>query len=223
MTKGREAVVLVHGIWMTGIDLLVLKLRLGAAGFDPHVFRYPSLRRDPATNAAYLASFVEQVPGEVVHFVGHSLGGLVILHLFARTPPRRPGRVVLIASPVRGSAAAHAYAATRLLRPLLGRSLRGGLAGDAPRWAGDRELGTIAGTQGVGIGRLTGRVPAPNDGTVAVAETELEGAADRLLVPHSHVGVLTSRRVASAVAAFLKRGRFPIGDQFPNEKVSPNP
>ncbi len=223
MTSERESVVLVHGIWMTGIDMLVLKLRLRAAGYEPYVFRYPSLRRDPATNAAYLRDFVETVPGDVVHFVGHSLGGIVLLHLFDGEPLARPGRVVFLASPVRGSAAAHAYAATRILRPLLGRSLGGGLAGDAPAWRGARELGIIAGTQGIGMGRLTGRLSAPNDGTVAVEETQLEGAVDRLLVPHSHVGVLTAKSVARAVSGFLADGRFPPVDQSPNEKRSSRP
>lgn len=223
MTDRRESVVLVHGIWMTGVDMLVLKLRLRAAGYDTHVFRYPSLSRDPATNATHLRSFVGEVPGDVVHFVGHSLGGIVLLHLFDQEPPTRPGRVVLLASPVQGSAAARAYAASRLLRPLLGRSLRGGLRGDTPAWSGARELGTIAGTQGIGMGRLTGRLSAPNDGTVAVEETELEGAADTLLVPHSHVGVLTSKQVATAVIAFLAEGRFPPAAQSPNEKRSSRP
>lgn len=210
MTEPRASVVLIHGIWMTGVDMLILKLRLRSAGFDPYVFRYPSLRRAPAQNAERLRVFVEGVPGDVVHFVGHSLGGLVLLQLFANDPPSRPGRVVLLASPVRGSAAAGAYASMPLLRPFLGRSLPGGLAGDGPTWTADRELGTIAGTQGIGMGRLTGRLPRPNDGTVAVEETRIEGAADTLLVPHSHVGVLGSKRVADAVATFLREGRFPL-------------
>ncbi len=61
---------------------------------------------------------------------------------------------------------------------------------------------------GVGLGRLLGRMPAPNDGTVWLDETDLPGAAEQLRVHVSHTGMMFSAEVARQVAAFLRDGRF---------------
>lgn len=204
----REAVVLVHGIWMTGLDLLPLRRRLEEAGFEARVFRYPSLRWTPARSARLLHDALAEVEGDVLHLVGHSLGGLVILHLFERFPPRRPGRVVLLSSPVNGSAVARCLAARSITRPLLGRSTEAGLLGGVPRWWGTRDLGTIAGDHSIGVGRVIGALERPNDGTVAVAETRLQNAVDAITLPSSHMGLVFSRPVADHVACFLRTGRF---------------
>ena len=103
----REAVVLVHGIWMRGGSLLVIARRLESAGYVCHPFTYASVRRTAAENADRLQVFSARLDADIVHFVGHSLGGIVILHLFDRHPWQRPGRVVFLGSPVNGSAVAH--------------------------------------------------------------------------------------------------------------------
>ena len=51
-------------------------------------------------------------------------------------------------------------------------------------------------------------LPRPNDGAVAVAETVVEGAADRIELPVSHTGMLLSPAVAREAGRFLARGRF---------------
>ena len=67
----------------------------------------------------------------------------------------------------------------------------------------------IAGTRGVGLGRLVAPdLPQPNDGAVAVSETQLAAARDRLELPVSHTGMLFSRQVSRQVRAFLRYGRF---------------
>ena len=76
------------------------------------------------------------------------------------------------------------------------------------QWRGGRDLGVIAGDLGVGLGKLLGRMEAPNDGTVWVRETELPGATDRLRVAVSHSGMVFSQAVARQTAAFLRDGRF---------------
>jgi hypothetical protein len=78
------------------------------------------------------------------------------------------------------------------------------------RWACGRELGLIAGTRAVGIGRFFAGFSEPNDGTVAVRETRLEGATDHLLLPVSHMGMLLSARVADECGRFLRDGRFSL-------------
>ncbi|MDD3516948.1 MAG: alpha/beta hydrolase [Chromatiales bacterium] len=204
----REGVVLVHGIWMSGLEMLPLARRLRRQGFETRLFRYPSVRATPAANAARLDAFLERLDWEVVHLVAHSLGGIVLLHLFDRYPVQRPGRVVMLGTPITGSRTARAYAATPL-RPLLGRSLQRGLLGDVPRWKGGRELGMIAGSRGFGVGSMPGiGLHPPHDGTVALDETRSFEIDSHLTVPFGHFSMLWSADVAAAVAGFLKSGDF---------------
>jgi hypothetical protein len=75
-------------------------------------------------------------------------------------------------------------------------------------WPGGRELGVIAGDLGIGLGRVLGRIDAPNDGTVWVDETDLPGATEQIRMHVSHSGMVFSPGVAAQVAAFLRKGRF---------------
>jgi pimeloyl-ACP methyl ester carboxylesterase len=205
----REAVVFVHGIWMTGLEMTTLRRRLAAEGLECRQFRYPSLTAAPEANAARLNRFLHSIEADVVHLVAHSLGGLVVLHLFDRYPMQRPGRVVMMGTPVNGSRTAACFARSPLTRWLLGRSIRRGLLGGAPRWKVGRELGMVAGSRGIGIGTLFCRsLDTPNDGTVALGETRAPEINTHLTVPHGHFAMLWSAPVAHAVAAFLKSGDF---------------
>ena len=203
-----EAVVLVHGIWMTGLDLLVLRARLQKADFAPTIARYPSLRLPPRTNARRVREVVDRLDADRVHLVGHSLGGLVILHMLRDGPPRRPGRVVLLGCPVQGSRVARILSAHWATRPFIGRSGEAGLLGGGPELPADREVGTIAGSLAVGVGRLLRGVDGPSDGTVALSESRIEGAKDHVILPVTHTGLVTSRVAAEQIVGFLREGRF---------------
>lgn len=204
----REAVVFVHGIWMTGLELAALRARVRACGYAVHQFRYHSLLHAPPENATRLDAYLKRIDADVIHLVAHSLGGLVVLHLFDLHPMQRPGRVVLLGTPLKGSAVARRLAGNFVTRPLVGNSIRRGLLGDVPRWKGMRELGMIAGSRGVGAGMLLGGLERPHDGTVSVAETRSPEINAHLVVPHSHFGMLFSRDVAALVCGFLRNGVF---------------
>ncbi|MBN2492890.1 MAG: alpha/beta hydrolase [Planctomycetes bacterium] len=205
---GGEAVVLIHGLWMNGLDQLVLARRLRARGYSCIRFRYRSVRRTPAANAEALEAFVKSHRLTHAHFVAHSLGGIVLLHLFARWPDAPPGRSVLLSTPLRGSGAARRMARTRWLRWTLGRSTERGLLGDGPAVPARREVGMIAGTRGCGMGRIIGGVAQPSDGTVAAAETRAEGLTDWIQYPTSHFGLEFSAGAAGLIVRFLETGRF---------------
>lgn len=186
-----------------------LRRRLETSGFAVHVFDYPSVTQPLEANAAALARFVARVPGDTVHLVGHSLGGVLIRTMLERAAPGRVGRVVCLGSPLRGSRTAGRVARLPGGRRLIGQSMvdlleRGGFA----EWPPTVEAGSIAGRLPFGVGRLFGRFREPNDGTVAVAETALAGQRDHVVLPVSHVALLWSTKVAEQVAAFLRDGRF---------------
>lgn len=207
----REAVVLIHGLWMSGLELLPLARRLRARGFDPHLFRYAPTRAAPAAHAAHLAAFVARLGPAPVHWVAHSYGGVVALHALALGRPLPAGRLVLIASPVQGSAPARRLAGWALTRPLFGAALERGLLGGAPGLADGREVAVVAGDRPFGVGWLFGGFDGPHDGTVAVAETVLAGATERRVLRHSHFGLVFSAEVAEAVGRFLRTGRLRPG------------
>jgi pimeloyl-ACP methyl ester carboxylesterase len=201
-----EGVVVAHGLWMPSTGTALLARRLAAAGFRVHRFHYRSVTRDIDHNAECLADFCRGLPDRVLHFVGHSLGGLVVLAMLEHERPTRPGRVVCLGSPVRGSRAVEALARGPG-RWLLGRSV-GGLLTPRPAWRQARDVGVIAGESPFGVGRLLARFPDANDGTVGVDETRLEGAADHLILSVTHASLLWSKTVAMQVAHFLREGKF---------------
>ena len=203
------SIVTVHGLWMRGAAMGVLRGRLTPCGFTVHEFTYPSITGSLSDNTTALAAFVERVPGETVHLVGHSLGGLLICALLERSLPPRIGRIVCLGTPFKGSKTAARATRWPGGRHLIGKCLvdvhaRGGF--DA--WRAGVEVGCIAGRKPFGVGRLLGPFPEPNDGTVAVDETMIGGLKDHIVLPVSHVALLWSTRVAAQVTHFLEQGRF---------------
>lgn len=201
-------VVLLHGLWCNRLYTRTLSRRLHRCGFRVARFNYSSVRRSPAQNAAALQRWLQRFDADQIHFVAHSLGGLVLCHLFAGFPEQRPGRLVFLGTPLRGSQCAKRVAALPGGRMVLGASLERGLLGDGPLWPADRETGSIAGTVGVGLGVLVGGFRATCDGAVAVAETQSPDLTDHVEVRTSHTGLLFSPAAARQVCAFLQTGRF---------------
>ena len=200
--------VLLHGIWMKTPTMALLAHRLRGCGFTVVHFSYLSLARTVSENAARLGALLASLNAPVIHLVGHSLGGLVILRLLQDNPDLPPGRVVLFGTPYAGSHAARGLAGHAATRWLLGKSYEGGLRGNGPSWSGGRELGVIAGSRSLGMGWLVPGLAKPNDGTVAVLETRIPGASAELTLPVSHTGMLFSAEVAEAVCQFLHTGQF---------------
>lgn len=207
----KEAVILVHGLWSNGAEMWRLNQRLTQAGYDCHRFKYPCIKQSPEENADCLYDFVQTLDTKVIHFVCHSLGGLVLLHLFDRHVIRQAGRVVLLGSPVNGSEVARRLYCSRFTRWSLGKSVTGGLLGDSPAWMKWRDIGVIAGTLPLGVGLIVGGPGLPHDGTVSVEETRLPCATDFLTYPVSHRFLLYSEEVAIQVVTFLRAGKF--GDE----------
>ena len=135
------------------------------------------------------------------------MGGIIIKHLFEHHEIKQIGKVVLIGSPVNGSAIAKFITHKKLLKYLLGKSIINGLLGDAPRWSYKRKICVIAGTKSLGIGQLLAgdRLQKTNDGTVNLSETYLEKADEHYEVERSHFLLLFSNEVLKIILQFLKK------------------
>lgn len=206
--KKTDAVILIHGLWMRGPVMGLLRYRLRRCGFITYSFSYPTRRCTVDEAAQRLRLFSEKIPERTVHYVAHSLGGVVVQRRFAQCAPQKPGRVIMLGTPHAGSSVARHLARFRLGRLSLGSSYAHGLAGELVTWGAQSELGVIAGDLSIGAGRLLGGLPRPNDGTVAVAETQIQGATAHHVLHTSHMGLLVSRQVARQVCAFLRDGVF---------------
>lgn len=211
MDQRSDVVILIHGLWMPGLVLLPLQWRLRRRGLVVRRFAYPSWRAGLEDNLRLLTRCVRTTPAARVHLVGHSLGGLLALSLLARGAEPRLGRIVLLGSPSADCHCGRWLAARRWLAPLLGRCLRDWLAAPAPRLPAGIEVGVIAGTRSLGLGRLIPGLPRPNDGVVALVETGLPGALDRVTLPVCHAEMLVARACADQLAHFLHGGRFDHG------------
>ena len=203
-----ERVVLVHGLWMHGAAMRPLGWRISRCGFQVARFSYRSVIRSLEENAQQLVDFLRAQDAGTLHVVGHSLGGLVALRALAMQDEPRVRRVVLMGSPLTGSVAGRALSRFRAGRWMLGRSL--------PLWSESVplpappgvEVGVIAGSLPLGLGRLFARLPTPNDGVATFEETQHPGAVDSIALPVNHTGMLLSARVAQQTCTFLRDGRF---------------
>jgi pimeloyl-ACP methyl ester carboxylesterase len=208
----RTAVVYVHGLWMTGLEGALLRWRLAKQlGASTPMFAYRSIGAGISTNARSLAKRLSRLRADTLHLVGHSLGGLVICKMFEEDGDALlpPGRVVLLGSPVAGSRAAQNLAAWKIGKLIMGRSVREELLAPSDRqWMQHRDLGVIAGTLSVGLGRIVNTHQGRGDGTIYVDETRISGMKEHLVMHVSHTGLPFSAAVARQTAAFLRSGRF---------------
>lgn len=203
----RDAVILAHGMWMGAWAMQGLRLLLLQRGYASYAFDYRSTAHSLDEHARRLAARIADRREPVIHLVGHSLGGLVILRCLRNHGEQRIGRIVLLGTPTRACIAAQRLEDMAAGEWLLGASRdiwRSLPEVFRPR----RELGVIAGCRPWGVGRLVLHLPGTNDGVVRLEETEVPGMRDRIVLPVSHSGMLLSARVARQVAAFLARGAF---------------
>lgn len=198
-----------HGLWLRGGEMWILRRRLSQYGFEPHVFHYRTVMHGIERSAASLEKFVSGVSASKIHLVGYSLGGVIAVEMLRRSTDSRIGRLVCIGSPLAGTATGRAMARLPIGRALVGKSIvelnqRGGVG----PWTGDVEIGVIAGTMSFGAGLVVGGLQSANDGTVAVAETKIDGLKDHVIRHLTHTSMMFSAKVAADIAQFLRTGKF---------------
>lgn len=213
----KELVVLLHGILDSGMKMKAMERYLRRQGYDTINLSYPSTRLSIEELADYahkkLSAQTAFNNAVRVHFVTHSMGGLLTRYFIHKYRPAHLGRVVMAGTPNRGSQFADFLDDNPALRPLFericgpaGRELKTGHEHD-PAMVVDYEVGVIAGSQS--INPLADFIlPAPHDGTVAAEHTRLDGMADHIIVPANHPFMMAFACVQQQTLHFLRHGRF---------------
>jgi len=210
--RSDETVILLHGLFRSRRSFRGLARYLAGQGYEVVAIEYPSTQASIEKHAAQLARLIARTDGaRKIHFITHSLGGLVVRCYFRdHLNDERIGRLVMIAPPNRGS-----YISERISRAPLGnffagpsgRQLAGAksIYGSLPEPA--CEFGVIAGGRGHPRG-YSPFLPGDDDGVVRVEETRLDGMRDFLIVPAIHTFIMNDERVKCAAVQFLRTGRF---------------
>jgi pimeloyl-ACP methyl ester carboxylesterase len=203
-----EAVLLLHGAWMNSLVMAYLAHALRREGFAAQSLGYRTISDPLEAHLSRLANRVARLDAARVHLVGHSLGGVIVMRYLQRGADPRVRRAVLLGSPVSGCRAAADFAQLAGGEMMMGQSLAVwrepvDVSVD-PRF----EIGAIAGTRAIGLGRMVTRLPKPNDGVVCLDETRFPALRDHLALPLGHTLMLASSRVARQTASFLKTGAF---------------
>jgi pimeloyl-ACP methyl ester carboxylesterase len=215
-----EHVVLLHGMARTDRSMAPLAERIARGGYRVFNVGYPGRELPPDELVAVLRGALDECCADAdrLHFVTHSLGGILVRAHLAETPDPRVGRVVMMSPPNQGTDLVDLLGETWLFRTIMGPTAAqmGTGPGDLPSRLppANFELGIIAATGSINpFGSLL--IRGEDDGIVPLCRMWLEGATDTLIVSNSHSLMMHSKDVSRQVLAFLENGRFEHAEDAP--------
>lgn len=210
----NDTVVLLHGLARTHRSMSALEDRLKRHGFHVVNIDYPSRKHSVETLALLVAEHLELIRSKElqrIHFVTHSLGGIIVRWLAEQNRISDLGRVVMLAPPNKGSNIVDTLKSFFPVRYTMGPAFDqlGTVRGSLPLSMGPVafELGVIAGEKTLNP-LFSHLLPGKDDGKVTIESTKVDGMSDFLTVSHSHGFIMQSSTVGEQVVFFLKNGRF---------------
>ncbi len=197
----EQAVVLVHGLWMSRWSFAFIAKYLRNHGYQVYRFGYKTTTRPFDFNIEKLTAFVNSRKESTVHLVVHSMGG--ILSMRSLPMIRKTGKLIMLGSPINGSRAARAMSEKKWSSWMLKYATEP-LTNGVVNPQVFRESYMIAGTSNsIGIARLVTKLPEPNDGTVALDETQADWIDIHTTENTNHFRMLFHPKVKKRIAGFL--------------------
>ncbi len=213
--KDSEAIILLHGLSRTSRSMNKAGELLAAYGYKIVNVDYPSRSADiSALSQQYIARAVMQCDAnsiKKIHFLTHSMGGILLRNYLASQTIDKLGRVVMLAPPNQGSEVVDKLGSWRLFYYLNGPAgLQLGTDNNSvPNQLGpvNFQLGIIAGNKTVNpfLSRL---IPGVNDGKVSVSRAQVNGMKDFIVMPYSHSFIMRREAVIEQVLYFIQQGCF---------------
>jgi pimeloyl-ACP methyl ester carboxylesterase len=210
-----DGVVLLHGIAGTSLLLRRLEQTLRRAGFATLNLDYESRKKPLEELAADIHPAITRFAADLagsIHFVAHSLGGLLARVYVASYRPARLGRVVLLGTPNRGSEVADLLKEFWVYRAFYGPAGQQlATTPDATLSALpqlDYEVGIISACRSIAPISSRFLLPQPNDGRVSVQSCMIDGMADHITIRTWHTGLLLNSDAIRQTITFLREGRF---------------
>ena len=209
----EDCVVLLHGLWRSDNSMNKMEKAMAEAGYAVRNIEYDSteLTVQELADEAIPRAITSCGESEPIHFVTHSMGGILLRQYLEENDIEALGRVVMLGPPNQGSEVIDTY------KDVPGFSWFAGPAGlqlgtgeaSVPRSLGPVtfDVGVIAGTQSINP-ILSGIIPDEDDGKVSVDSTKVEGMNDHMELPVTHVFMMRDEEVFSQVIHYLEFGRF---------------
>ncbi len=213
MAKLIESVILLHGLIRSDRSMAKLERVLEDRGYRVANVSYASTRSNIETLAreAIAPALEALADADRVHFVTHSLGGILVRQYLQHHRIGKLGRVVTLGPPNRGSEVVDKlrdFPGFKFMHGEAGLELGTGATSVPNRLdAANFDLGIIAGTRSVNL-FLSAMIPGADDGKVSVENTKLEGMNDHLEMEVTHPFMMRNNRVIEQVIHYLQHGRF---------------
>ena len=213
MERLHQTVILLHGLRKSAAHMRPLAQHLEAQGYDVYNLDYPSNEHDLTTLIRMLTARILALTStsQTVHFVGFSMGALLIRGILHVYRPQSMGRVVQLGPPNKGSPLTDRLKNLWLYRKWFGpagQELQTNQSSIQHLFGPiDYELGVIAGKQTHDLS-VAWAFYSPNDGRVAIEHTKVDGMKDHIVMPGHHISFPKKKNVINQVSYFIKHGCF---------------
>jgi hypothetical protein len=211
----KECVIVLHGMGRTKNSMNRIEKSLVKDNYNVWNESYPSrsenIEKLAVEHIEKGLAFCNKAKAETIHFVTHSLGGIMVRYYLQEHKIDNLGKIVMLSPPNKGSEVAD------FLKDVYVYKLAMGPAG--------QQLGTDSNSLPksmrsieANVGIITGNktldpwfsplIPGADDGKVSVESAKLEEMSDFMVVESTHAFIMRNALVIDQIKYFLKHGIF---------------